>query len=79
MKRYLVALAVAALVGAGSAFADPGPPGSTYPEQPGSHNAGGCAAVTSNPGTGPGGAAGHMSPTAGAITAGLVTDACFGG
>lgn len=80
MKRYLVALATAALLGAAPAFADAGAPGTTYPEQPGSHNAGGCAAVTSNPGSGPGGAAGqHSSPTAAAITAGLLTDACFGG
>ncbi len=80
MKRHLLVLAVAALVGAAPAVADPGAPGSTYPEQPGTHNQAGCAAVTSNPGTGVGGQAGQsMSPRAGSITSGLLADACVGG
>jgi hypothetical protein len=75
----VLALALAAAIAA-TALADTGPPGSTYPEQPGSHNQKGCAAVISNPGTGVGGQAGQsMSSTAGAITSGLLADACFGG
>jgi hypothetical protein len=39
MKRISAALAVAALaVAAAPAAADPGPPGATFPEQPGSQN-----------------------------------------
>jgi hypothetical protein len=80
MKRYVIAFAIAALVGAAPALGDAGAPGTTFPEQPGTAVQGACAAVTSNPGTGPGGAAGaNFSPTAGAITSGLITDACFGG
>jgi hypothetical protein len=80
VKRYLLALCVAVLVGAAPAFADAGPPGTTFPEQPGSHVQGGCNGVTSNPGTGPGGSGmQNMSPTAGQITGGLLADACFGG
>jgi hypothetical protein len=83
MKRFLCTLGVTGVLAVGlvgSAFADAGTPGTTYPEQPGSHNAGGCAAVTSNPGTGVGGTAGqHFSPEAMAITSGLLADACFGG
>jgi hypothetical protein len=80
VKRYLLALCVAVLVGAAPAFADAGPPGTTFPEQPGSHLQGGCNGVTSNPGTGPGGRGmQNMSPTAGQITGGLLADACFGG
>ncbi len=79
MKRYVIAFAIAALVGAAPALGDAGAPGTTFPEQPGTAVQGGCAAVTSNPGTGPNGAAGHFSPTAAAITSGLIADACFGG
>ncbi len=68
--------AVAALVFAAPAGADQGAPGTTFPEQPPAPVPG-CAAVLSNPGTWPGGAAGaNFSGTASAITAGLVTDAC---
>jgi hypothetical protein len=75
----VTALAFAATLAA-SAFADAGPPGSTFPEQPGTHSQTACAAVLSNPGTGPGGPASqNMSPTAGAITSGLFADACLGG
>ncbi len=79
MKRFVVLLAAAALASAGSAAADPGAPGTTFPEQP-PQPVPGCAAVLSNPGTQLGGVAGtHHSATADAITLGLVVDACFGG
>jgi len=63
------------------AFADPGAPGTTFPEQPGTKPTTACANLISNPGTGlVGGASGlHISPTAGAITMGLLADGCFGG
>jgi len=54
-------------------LADPGAPGTTFPEQPGGNVETACQAVLSNPGEGPG------SPVAQAITGGLVEDACFGG
>jgi hypothetical protein len=67
-------------VAASPAWADAGSPGSTFPEQPGDNGQTACASVTTNPGTGTGGAAGGViSPTAGAIVTGLITDACFGG
>jgi hypothetical protein len=79
MKRYVVSVAIAALVGASPAAADRGAPGQTFPEQPPSP-APGCAAVLSNPGTSLGGVAGtHFSDEADAITSGLLADACFGG
>ena len=63
-----------------TALADAGAPGTTFPEQPGMHVASGCAAVTTNPGTGTGGQFGmNASPTAVMITSGLLVDACFGG
>jgi hypothetical protein len=66
--------------GAGSALADTGAPGATFPEQPGTHPQTACVAVTTNPGSGATGQAGQViSPTAGAIVAGLVQDACFPG
>ncbi|HEY3194644.1 MAG TPA: hypothetical protein VGK42_05365 [Candidatus Dormibacteraeota bacterium] len=79
MKRLTVSSLVAIgllLVSVAPANADAGSPGSTFPEQPGTNLAAGCNAVLSNPGTGAGVPA---SPTAGAITGGLVADACFGG
>lgn len=82
MRFALSVVATGALLAATAitAFADAGAPGSTFPEQPGSHPQTACGAVTSNPGTGAGGSAGaHASPTAGAITMGLLVDACFGG
>jgi hypothetical protein len=64
----------------GGAWADPGPPGSTFPEQPGGNVATACSAVGTNPGTGIGGRfEQHASPTASAILAGLYTDVCLGG
>jgi hypothetical protein len=80
VKRYLLALTVAVLAGAGPALADAGAPGSTFPEQPGTNAQTACTAVTSNPGTGFGGQAGqNASPTALVIVNGLLVDACFGG
>jgi hypothetical protein len=80
MKRRISAFLCAAVfmaVSATPALADRGSPGSTFPEQPGDNGATACAAVLTNPGTGTGGAAGqNISPTAGAITTALITDAC---
>jgi len=76
MRRSVVILAAVSVFAglpAASAGADPGPPGTTFPEQPGGSVATGCEAVISNPGQGPGSAVGQ------AITAGLIEDACFGG
>jgi hypothetical protein len=74
MKRSLASLAgAAALVFAAPAGADSGAPGTTFPEQPPAPVPG-CAAVLSTPEFGE-----HLSATAGAITTGLVVDACFGG
>jgi hypothetical protein len=78
MKRLSAALAVAALaVAAAPAGAAPG---ASFPEQPGIHPQTACATVTTNPGSGTSGRAGQViSPTAGAIVAGLIADACLGG
>jgi hypothetical protein len=80
MKRLGVTLTVAAtiaLTASGSALADQGAPGTTFPEQPGSHAQTACQTIAANPGTGTGGAAAtHESGTAGAIMTGLYTDAC---
>jgi hypothetical protein len=82
MQRLLVtaaAIMAVATAAAGGALADAGPPGTTFPEQP-SNVASGCNAVTTNPGSGFGGVSGqNASPTAIAITTGLIVDACFGG
>ena len=77
MKRVVsAALAVAALaVTAAPAGADRGAPGTTFPEQPGSHPSMACAAIGSNPGT----TTAPRSARADAITTGLFVDACFGG
>jgi hypothetical protein len=83
MKRRISAFLCAAVfmaVSATPALADAGSPGSTFPEQPGDAGQTACATVTTNPGTGAGGAAGAViSPVAGAIVTGLITDACLGG
>ena len=77
MKRITaVGLSIAMLaVTAGHALADPGAPGTTFPEQPGSNPQAGCAALVSNPGA----LSAPRSPTAFVITNGLFGDACFGG
>jgi hypothetical protein len=83
MRRLTVSVfAIAALMAAtaGVALADAGAPGTTFPEQPGTHPATACANVTSNPGTGTGGAGlAHISPIAEAITNGILVDGCLGG
>jgi hypothetical protein len=82
MKRLLIVtgLVLALATSTGVALADPGAPGTTFPEQPGANPQRACTAVTTNPGTGTGGQASQRgSPTAQAITSGLLTDACFGG
>jgi hypothetical protein len=83
MKRRIVPILVAGAllaVGAAPAVGDAGAPGATFPEQPGTNDQNACTAITTNPGTSE---AGHgstnLSPTAGAILTGLLTDACFGG
>ena len=78
MKRSILTVTVTAALmatGTGVASADPGGPGTTFPEQPGAHNQTACATVT----TGPGQGISHASPTAGEILTGLIEDACFGG
>jgi hypothetical protein len=77
MKRIMtVGLSIAMLaVTAAPALADPGAPGTTFPEQPGSNPEAGCAALVSNRGA----LSAPRSPTAFAITNGLFGDACFGG
>ena len=66
-------------LGGGPALADAGTPGTTFPEQPGTPP--GCAAVTTNPGTGPGGqgVVHFLDTPAGPILTGIIVDACFGG
>lgn len=80
VKRRILAILVAGAlmaVGAAPAFGDAGTPGTTFPEQP---DVQGCTAVLTNPGSGSSGVAGaNLSPTAGAIVTGLISDACFGG
>src|SRR3954471_11737571 len=76
MKRITtpgLSIAVLALR-ASRAPADPGAPGTTFPEQPGSHPQAGCAALLSNPGA----LSAPRAATAFAITNGLFSDACFG-
>jgi hypothetical protein len=80
MKRRISAFLCAGVflaVSASPALADSGSPGSTFPEQPGGHVGNACVSVNTNPGTGIGGTVeNHISPTAGAIVTGLLTDAC---
>ena len=74
ITKILASLAVAAVL-AGPALADPGAPGTTFPEQPGSNVETGCAALVSNPGA----LSAPRSQTAFAITNAVFGDACFGG
>jgi hypothetical protein len=76
MKQRMVAAAAALVLFAATAspaFADRGAPGSTFPEQPGTHIAIGCATVLANVVTG----ATNDSDVAFAIQSGLIADACF--
>jgi hypothetical protein len=78
MKRRVLPIVVVVgfmTIGASPALADPGAPGTTFPEQPGTHLQTACTAVTTNPGQG----LEHDSPTAAGIQTGLIEDACFGG
>ena len=78
MERRILPIVVVVgfmAIGASPALADPGAPGTTFPEQPGTHPQTACTAVTTNPGQG----IPHASPTAVEILNGLVADACFGG
>jgi hypothetical protein len=76
MRRITAIVASVASVAqaAGAALADSGAPGTTFPEQPGSHTQTGCAALVSNSGA----LSAPRSETAFAITNGLFGDACFG-
>jgi hypothetical protein len=77
MKRIttiVASIAIAALA-ASPALADPGAPGTTFPEQPGTHPQTACAALVSNSGA----LSAPRSQTAFAITNGVLGDACFGG
>jgi hypothetical protein len=81
MKRHLAAGAAALALfatPASTAFANAGSPGTTFPEQPGSHTQRGCNALGTNPGTGPGGPAlpNALGTPAGRIVIGVYTDAC---
>jgi len=82
MKRRIltgVAVLTLSLAAAGSARADAGAPGSTFPEQPGDHMQTACTALATNPATSPGGVVEqHTSGTALAILNGLYLDACLG-
>jgi hypothetical protein len=82
VQRFALTLVAAGALLAAMAtpvLADAGAPGTTFPEQPGTHPATACASVTSNPGTGAGGEFGqNASPKAVVITTGLLVDACFG-
>jgi hypothetical protein len=77
MRRItpIVASVALAALAAGPAFADPGAPGTTFPEQPGSHVDTACAALVSTSGA----LSAPRSETASAITNGLFGDACSGG
>ena len=74
MRRFLAAASTAVIIWIGpaaAALADPGTPGQTFPEQPGTHVQPGCAAVMTS-----GAVDAPMSSRALAITSGLFADAC---
>jgi hypothetical protein len=78
MKRRILPIVVVGgfmTIGASPALADPGAPGTTFPEHPGTHVQTACTTVTTNPGMG----ITQASPNAGEILTGLIEDACFGG
>jgi hypothetical protein len=76
MKRISAALVVIAVAFAATpAAADRGTgPGTTFPEQPGSHLSTACSMIASNPGA----TTAPRSDRAGTITVGNFVDACFG-
>ena len=78
VKRLILLVFVSAVLlatAASSALADAGPPGSTFPEQPGSNVATGCAAIE-GPLLGP---SSGRATVAYDIVLGLAGDACLGG
>lgn len=76
-RSLLVLLAVMLLAfSALPVLADAGPPGFTFPEQPGGNVATACEAVAEHALGGPG--AGNASDVALAIVLGLYFDACLG-
>jgi hypothetical protein len=77
MKRRILPIVVVGgfmTIGASPALADPGAPGTTFPEQPGTHVQTACTAVT----TGPGQGFSHAAPNATGTLTGLIGDACGG-
>jgi hypothetical protein len=82
MRRRMVAVVCAAAfmaVPAIPAWGDAGAPGTTFPEQPGTHTLPACLAVTSNPGTSYGGVFDQHVPTfVNDQTTALLVDACGG-
>jgi hypothetical protein len=74
ITTIVASVAMAALT-ASPALADPGAPGTTFPEQPGSNTQTACAAIVSESAA----LSAPRSETAYAITNGLFGDACFGG
>jgi hypothetical protein len=77
MRRFVVVLGAALTFVAVPAVAgaDPGTPGSTFPEQPGTNAAQACATILGLPDVGGGTT---NNPIAAAIAGGLIADACFG-
>lgn len=76
-RRVVAALLSASALltaGAGPALADPGSPGSTFPERPG-NNLAGCNAILNLPTSG----IDNNADVAANIVTGLTVDACFGG
>jgi len=71
----IVASVALAALAAGPALATSGAPGTTFPEQPGSHPQTACAALVSSSGA----LSAPRSETAFTITNRLFDDACFGG
>ena len=77
MKRRILPIVVVGgfmTIGASPALADPGAPGTTFPEQPGTHVQTACTAVTTCPGQ----AFSHAAPNAIGTLTGLIGDACGG-
>jgi len=77
MKRITTLLASLAMAGlaVSPALADPGAPGTTFPEQPEGNVQTARAALASNPGA----LSAPRSQTAFVITNAVLGDACFGG
>ncbi len=78
MRRFILfaATSVALAMAPSIANADPGPPGSTFPESPGTNLTNACSAVAAAPATGGGTS---NNPRSFGIISGLLVDACAGG